>query len=606
MAFWRFDLAMTKNGTCTTRRLRGALHTAAALALGLLGSFEGAHAQGQPPGQLQDDEIAHTVQDGDTLEALAREYLAAPQQWPLLQARNKVPDPRRLKPGSVLWIPVRLQPAEPATVEFVHGAVTAQATPTQPPAPLSAGSKLEEGTAVHVGPEAFVAVKLADGTVVRVQAGSELNLRQLRRRGRAGSLQSVLEMRSGTVESTVPPNAEAFRRFELRTPQAVTSVRGTRFDVSMGESGQTTASVLSGSVAVQSRPGVATASHTAAAESRSSLLAPGQGVAVAPDGTLGEPRPLLPAPDTSGIPAMLSDAGILAIDMPPLAGAARYAAQVALDPEFTRVLRSGSFSGGQLRWKALDDGRYYLSVRGLDDAGIPGLPAVRALQIKTRPVAPLYQQPAPGAVVATSAGELRCTQVPGVAWYRLQVARDAQFAQPVLDVPRLTECRLPLSTLPPGNYFWRAASLLRLPHAAANKQPGQEEQADQGPFAPPQPFTVADRPAALAAQSLQTQDGDATVRLHWPAQGGQRFRLQLAAVADVGFDNVMQDTLLDEPAWTASGLAPGAYLVRIQVLDPTGLESDFSPPRQIEVGSGIRTGSGLPVSTSSGRPLERP
>ena len=39
-----------------------------------------------------------------------------------------------------------------------------------------------------------MAVQLADGTMVRVQAQSELQLRQLRRRGRAGSVQSVLEM----------------------------------------------------------------------------------------------------------------------------------------------------------------------------------------------------------------------------------------------------------------------------------------------------------------------------------------------------------------------------------------------------------------------------
>ncbi|MNU04725.1 hypothetical protein D3C72_2492600 [compost metagenome] len=68
----------------------------------------------------------------------------------------------------------------------------------------------------------------------------------------------------------------------------------------------------------------------------------------------------------------------------------------------------------------------------------------------------------------------------------------------------------------------------------------------------------------------------------------------------------MLDTQLDTPAWTASNLPAGDYLVRIQVLDPTGLQSDFSPPRQIRVGSGISTGSGLPVSTSNGQPVARP
>ena len=571
--------------------------TAAVLALAVFAAPAAAREAARPaPAQdAQQDEIAHAVQEGDTLEGLARAYLDAPRQWPLLQARNKVSNPRRLQPGSVVWIPVRLQPREAATVEFAQGNVTAQAQGGAAPAPVAQGGRLDEGTVLHVGPEAFVAVKLADGTVVRVQAQSELQLRQLRRRGRAGSLQSVLEMRSGAVESSVPPNAEAFRRFELRTPQAVTSVRGTRFDVALDGEGHTTAAVLNGSVAVQSRKDMPAADPRPPG-SAEAMLAPGQGLAVAADGTVGAPRTLLPAPDMSGIPAVVGDAAILSIDVPAVPGAVRYIAQVAQDADFTRVLRHGSFADGQLRWKALDDGRYYLSVRAVDDAGIPGLRAAQPLVVKTRPVPPLYQEPAPGAVVPRDTGALTCTQVPGVSWYRLQVAQDAQFARPVLDAQRQPECRVALAELPPGNYFWRAASLLALP----------DGQPDQGPFAPPQPFTLADRPTALSAQSLQAQDGDATVHLHWPGQAGQRFRLQLAAGTDPGFDKPVLDTVLDAPQWTATQLPPGEYLVRIQVLDPTGLQSDFSAPRQIRVGSGVRTGAGLPVSTSSGVPVGRP
>ena len=55
--------------------------------------------------------------------------------WPLLQARNKVADPRRLQPGSLIFIPVRLQPSESATVQFVQGEATAQARGSSTPAP---------------------------------------------------------------------------------------------------------------------------------------------------------------------------------------------------------------------------------------------------------------------------------------------------------------------------------------------------------------------------------------------------------------------------------------------------------------------------------------
>ncbi|WP_233574550.1 FecR domain-containing protein [Acidovorax sp. 106] len=544
------------------------------------------------------DEIPHTVQPGDTLEGLAQSYLAAPQLWPRLQARNKVKDPKHLQPGSVVWIPVDLQPAESASVEFVHGDVKAlPPTPHGKPgnaattnAPLAAGSTLAEGTKLEVGPDAFIAVRLADGSIVRVNAQSDVQLRQLRRRGRAGSVQSVLEVQRGSVESTVTPSSDRLRRFEVRTPRAVTSVRGTRFGVALSEEGKTTAAVLQGAVAVQSRTGgIPVPGNTPAA-----LLQPGQGLAVQADGTVGSPRPLLPAPDLQTLPKAVHEPGLLALDVPPQPESVAYQAVVARDADLTQVLRSGTFANGRLRWPGLEDGPYYLSVRSVDAAGIAGLPATQPLTIKTQPVPPLYQQPAAAGVVSNAGGQLLCTQVPGVRWYRIQVAADAAFTQPALDEARLDSCRLSVASLPVGNYFWRAASVREL----------AQGQADQGPFAAAQSFVLAQQPPTLSAQSMQASDGDTTVNLRWQAQAGQRFRLQLAR--DIGFEKPTLDTTLDEPQWTAADLAAGTYFVRIQVLDPSGLQSDFSPPRSIRVGTGFSTSSGLPVSDSSGEAVRRP
>src|SRR2546427_6975073 len=64
----------------------------------------------------------------------------------------------------------------------------------------------------------------------------------MRRKGRAGSLQSVLDLREGGVEASVPPEpGNAQRRFEIRTPAASTSVRGTRFLVQADAAGSTAA-----------------------------------------------------------------------------------------------------------------------------------------------------------------------------------------------------------------------------------------------------------------------------------------------------------------------------------------------------------------------------
>ena len=546
----------------------------------------------------QKDETPHVVQAGDTLEGLSQSYFGTPRLWHQLQARNKVKDPRQLQPGSVVWIPVGLLPAESAQVEFVHGdvkvhtaeqgAATNTAAAVNPP--VAAGTMLAEGTRLQVGPDGFVTVRLADGSVVKVSAQSDVQLRQLRRRGRAGSVQSVVEIQRGSVESSVAPSTDASRRFEVRTPRAVTSVRGTRFGVALSESGDTTAAVLQGAVAVQSRTANNPAQHTAAA----TVLQPGQGLAVQADGTVGSPRSLLPAPDLTSLPAAVHDLGPLALNVTAQAGASAYQAIVARDAELTQVLRSGTFANGQLRWKGLDDGQYFISVRAIDAEGIAGLPTTQPLTVKTQPVPPLYQKPAPDAVVSNAGGQLLCTQVAGVRWYRIQVATQADFNAPVLDESRLDSCTLSVAQLPVGSYFWRAASVRELPGGGV----------DQGPFAAPQPFKLVQQPPALSAQALQADDGGTTVSLRWPGQAGQRYRLQLAR--EMRFEKPVLDTLLDEPRWAASDLAAGTYFLRVQVLDPSGLQGDFSPPRSIRVGTGFSTGWGLPVSDSSGEPVRRP
>ena len=200
--------------------------------------------------------------------------------------------------------------------------------------------------------------------------------------------------------------------------------------------------------------------------------------------------------------------------------------------------------------------------------------------------------PAPGATISRTRGELLCTQVVGSARYRIQVASDAGFTVPVLDETLVQHCGTQVAALAPGSYYWRTASVRDLPDGGN----------DQGPYAPAQPFTVADNPSAPAA--LQVHGNGPDLQLRWPGEAGQSFRLQLAASKD--FASLLVDERLDTPAWTATGLMPGNYFVRIQTRDPSGLESDFSTPRLIQAQAGVQSGAGVPVTSPDGRPVSRP
>lgn len=546
-----------------------------------------AHAQITPRGN---DAIAHRVVSGDTLEVLAARYLGDHKRWTALQSHNKVLDPLRLRPGSVLEIPTRLLRAAMASVEFVQGDVQSTrpldhlADSAKAPAqPVRKGQLLQEGDSLQVPANAFVSVRLADGSLVRVQSESDVELRQMRRKGRAGNLQSVIDLREGAIEANVPKQANGERRFEVRTQAASTSVRGTRFLVWSDEQGRTAAAVDEGSVAV----------HTG---QPSELLKPGQGLSVSADGQLGKPTAMLAAPDIAAWPSLIEDASWVSLPLPAMAGAVRYQVLLAQDKDLTQIVRGGLFTRSPARLTGVEDGSYIAAIRAIDANGIPGKPSLQALRVKAHPVPPLYESPAPDATVGQGQNGLKCTQVAEASAYRIQViAANGNFAQPLIDAGELKDCALPaeaLAKLPVGEYLWRVGSIRTL----GNGQP------DAGPFAAPQKMKLA-----LAPQSPELQiggaPGEGSSLIHWAGEEGQRYRIVVAS--DTGFAAPLVDTWVTQPQWSTQELAPGTYYLQMQVEDANGLRSNLSAARQFQTGSWVTSSEGQALTSGDGLRLMR-
>ena len=545
------------------------------------------------PASPAGDVIEHRVTAGDTLEQLASRYLGDHTRWTALQSHNRVQDPLRLQPGSVLQIPTRLLRAAAASVAFVQGDVRSTRslshladTPANTAAasqPVQKGQLLEEGDSLKVPANGFVSVRLADGSLVRVQSASDVELRQMRRKGRAGTLQSVLDLREGGVEASVSKQVQTERRFEIRTPSASTSVRGTQFLVLTDAQGQTAAAVDEGSVAVQSgRP--------------SALLKPGQGVAVSASGQLSKPTAMLPAPDIALWPALAEDASWVSLPLPVMAGAVRYQVQLAEHKDLNQIVRSGLFTQSPARLTGVPDGDYLATVRAIDANGIPGARSTHSLRVKATPVPPLYESPEPDAVVGLGQRGLQCTKVEQASSYRIQVAASgADFAQPLIDVSALQDCSLPaqaLAKLPVGDYQWRVASTRTL----AN---GQQ---DPGPFAPPQRMKLAEAPKSPELQ-MGGSAGEGSRNIRWAGAEGHRYPVVVAQ--DAEFSNPLVDTWLTQPQWSTQDLAAGSYYLQMQVEDSNGLRSNFTPARQFQTGNWVTTGDGQSLSSGDGVRLMR-
>lgn len=537
--------------------------------------------------QLPD--IRHTVQSGDTLEAVAKRYLKDPQQWRAVGTLNGVKNPLRLPIGSVIVIPAHLVGYQEVTITHVKGIARVRSPLAGSDwQEVASGATLTEGDELQVPSGSFVTLRFADNSSVRINENSELRLSELRKNGRTAEQQSVLDLRRGGLESHVTPVMEQRRKrkFEIKTPMATTSVRGTVFSVSVTESGKTITAVDRGVVEVQGSKAA-----------QQALVHEGSGVAVQSSGQLGPTVTLLDAPGLQDNPAVFEDANFLTLQLGQVPHAQKYGVVLAQDPELSEVILHQSHASNTFRFEAVADGTYYMSARAIDAQDIPGKPAVRAVKVKATPVPPLYASPAPNGLIGLSDGELLCTEGgSGIAGYRIQVAPSQDFSVPLYDSGVVDSCHASTETLGVGHYFWRVASVRKLADGSL----------DQGPFAQPQAFETGANPAALGADALSPADAASPnqLQMSWSAEAGQRFNLQLAN--DESFAAPLATVELDTPQWTSDTLLPGDYYVRIQVLDPSGLKSRYSDPLKLPVEPSVTTGTGSVLKAGDGKAVLSP
>ena len=289
-----------------------------ALALGTPGM-----SMAQAAGAEQD--YIYTVTKGDTLIGLTSRLLNSPSDWPKVARLNRLPNANFIAPGATLRVPFSLLKTTrvTATVTHVEGDVKAVTTAAGAAAPLTLGASLAEGAEVITGKNGYVTLKLHDGSTVRVQSASQMQVERSRTYSGVGLFESAMKLISGRVESLVQkfqPGDKTQTRNAVKTPLATLAVRGTEFRVTMdGQTNQTRGEVLEGEVAVDAggAGGVG-----GVGEKR---LNAGFGGVVDSAKTVSDPIMLLAAPDVSKLPK-LQERPLLRFTLPALDGARAYRA----------------------------------------------------------------------------------------------------------------------------------------------------------------------------------------------------------------------------------------------------------------------------------------
>lgn len=513
--------------------------------------------------------FTHVVTREETLIALSRRLLADPRQWPQLQQHNRIADARRIPVGTVLKIPVRLLATEPVPARVLSA--SGEVSGPQGVA-VAAGQALPQGARLQAGDGGQATLQLVDGTVLRLRAGSAVQVETSRRLPGSGGALSGVKVEAGQVEVQAQkrPGAGA-PGFQISTPQGLLGVRGTEFRVSVDARAETTRNeVLEGQVMTEGRDGRAGRS-----------VAAGFGVVVDRSGTVTPPVRLLAPPDVSAWPA-LQERVLVRFPIRPQPAVVAYRAQVAAaaDPAFERVLQDVRSTGAELRLVDLPDGDYRIRVRAEDAQGLQGRDALHLFTLKARPEPPLPTGPGPKAVVSGARLDLAWASVDEARSYRLQLARDEAMREPIQDQRTLAGTAWSVDALAPGVYFWRLAS--------------ERSATDQGPFGPVQRVELRALPAPLPPPRV----GEDSLKLAWEGLPGQTFEVELARSADFAVLELTRRT--EQSALELRLPGTGRYWVRMRARDPDGFVGPYTAPQAFTVPNCLRDGQQRCVGGADG------
>jgi hypothetical protein len=401
-------------------------------------------------------ELVYHARARDTLIGLGRRLLIDPRRWPEVQSRNSIADPRHIPLGNPIRIPyswLRLDD-DTATVIAVSGDARAAGQPVSVDQTLPPGSRLQTGS------DGSLTLHLADSSVLTLNKLSTLVLEEMRHVvGVEGAHTTRFKLETGRLQTQVKHQADV-GRFEIRTPVAVSAVRGTEFrDGFDSESGGATTETLDGVVEV--------------AGSGASVSVPSDfGTRVEKGAPPRPPIRLLPAPDLQSV-AGNNNSTRLHLTWPAVPDAARYRFQLSAAPEFQAMLADVEVNEPQVDLPAPTDGNYWLRVRAIDGIGLEGHDAVRELaqhQVLA-PVSPTLRRP------EVTRKEIKLGwDAQEAVHYRVQVARDPQFDPPLVD--QITDSPiLTTQRFPPGIYYARVQTIT---------QDGTE-----APFGPSVKFRIA-------------------------------------------------------------------------------------------------------------------
>lgn len=420
--------------------LKGAiLRTGGALMLGSAAfgiAVPMAHANHPSVSKSGTDEVlAYRMQKGDNLHLLAQRHMVNAGAVRTVQRLNHITNPHAIPVGTIVRIPYRLLKYKPETARLVawrgNVAIGRSNAPTF-------GMELGEGIAIATGQGGFVTLQLSNGSRVSIPSQSSVRIAKMREYLINGALDYELAVDKGRINTKATPLKNPDSRYRIRTPIAVSAVRGTEFRVKlMGDDVPSLTEVLEGTVAV-APPNAANATD----------VPKGVGMALTSTGDSSTEN-LLPAPELIA-PGKVQKEEKLTFTAQPVQGAARYRAILATDASMAEVFEEATSDTPEINFPNIPNGKYFVRVSAFSPNGFEGFTNSYGFRRRLLTVGGAAAPADDGSVLFKwDAGGS------GKVVHRFQLYRDAVTNTPYIDEAGLTKSEIRLNQLPPGTWFWR-------------------------------------------------------------------------------------------------------------------------------------------------------
>ncbi|MEH6827467.1 FecR family protein [Parasphingorhabdus sp.] len=386
------------------------------------------------------EQVTYVFKRGDTLSGLASQYL---RKWPdyvAVQRINRIVDPHKIPIGKPLQIPVyslKYRPSEARLSAFRGNVSIAFAGRNLTPA---MGLNIGEGSDIKTAARSFLTLQLEDGSRVSLPSNSQVRITRLRHILLTDSIDYEIAVEKGRIRSKVAPLEKQADRYRVRTPVAVSAVRGTDYRIRVDErSGTAFSETVEGEVVV--------ASGGSLIGGQLISVPAGTGAAATVTGAIAKAE-LLPPPELLD-PAKVQSDSELHFSIAPRESAVGHRLIIASDAGFVDLVAETEGQGAMLELPAIPNGRYFAKVTALAADGFEGMPATYSFK---RQLSTLGG--------SADAGDFGYRfkwfgEGEGQRYYRLQILKDSKTSVPIIDETGLSRDTITLSDLPDGEYYWR-------------------------------------------------------------------------------------------------------------------------------------------------------